>query len=333
MDLPTVNRADDRSTARWWASLPPAAGSAVMATGIVSVGLHLIGRETSSQVLLALAAAGWLLLALAFALTLLRDRDRWTTNAATPPALTAVAGTTVVGTRFSLSGWQSTGEVLLAIAAVAWPPLLISVLRHWKHHLPGVAFLVCVATEGLAVLAGTLALAGSGDWLAPAAMATFALGLLLYAAALARFDLRQIWTGAGDQWIAAGALAICALAGAKLTAWPEWTGIGHTVLRDLTLVLLSLDLVGYVVLLAAEIGRPRLRYNIRRWATVFPLGISAVATLSTGTATRIAWLDTLGRPLLWIAVAAWLITAAALVVSVARGRGTEEAGRSARGAS
>ncbi|MEU2632124.1 hypothetical protein ABZ641_34785, partial [Kitasatospora sp. NPDC007106] len=127
MDLPTLNRAGDRPAARWWTKVPPAAGSAVMATGIVSVGLNLVGRETSSQVLLALAAAGWLLLALAFALTLLRDRDRWAANAATPPALTAVAATAVVGTRFSLAGWQSTAAVLLAIAAAAWPPLLISV--------------------------------------------------------------------------------------------------------------------------------------------------------------------------------------------------------------
>ncbi|GAA1111338.1 tellurite resistance/C4-dicarboxylate transporter family protein [Kitasatospora arboriphila] len=326
MDLPTLNRAGDRPAARWWTKVPPAAGSAVMATGIVSVGLNLVGRETSSQVLLALAAAGWLLLALAFALTLLRDRDRWAANAATPPALTAVAATAVVGTRFSLAGWQSTAAVLLAIAAAAWPPLLISVLRHWKHHLPGVAFLVCVATEGLAVLAGTLALAGSGDWLAPAALAAFALGLVLYVAALLRFDVRQVLTGAGDQWISAGALAICALAGSKLTAWPEWTGAGHTVLRDATLVLLTLDLAGYLVLLAAEIRRPRLRYNIRRWATVFPLGMSAVATLSTGSAAHLPWLNGLGHPLLWIAAGAWLITALALVRDLARARRTAPSG-------
>lgn len=320
MDLPAETRPDDPPTVHWWSRVPPAAGSAVMATGIVSVGLHLTGRETSSLALMALAAAGWALLALAFALTLLRDRSRWAVSATTPPGLTAVAATTVLGTRFSLAGWQTTAEALLVIATVAWPPLLVSVLRHWKRHLPGAAFLVCVATEGLAVLAATLALAGRGDRLAPAALALFALGLVLYAAALARFDLRQVRTGAGDQWVAAGALAISALAGSRLVARPDWDGWGHTVLRTTTFVLLVLDLAGYVLLLGAEIRHPRPGYTIRRWATVFPLGMSAVATLSTGTAAHVPWLGTLGRPLLWIAVAAWLLTAGGLVLTTVRGR-------------
>ncbi|WP_449345596.1 hypothetical protein [Streptomyces narbonensis] len=33
----------------WWAELPPAAGAAVMATCILSVGLHLTGFEALSR--------------------------------------------------------------------------------------------------------------------------------------------------------------------------------------------------------------------------------------------------------------------------------------------
>ncbi|WP_051945852.1 tellurite resistance/C4-dicarboxylate transporter family protein [Streptacidiphilus rugosus] len=300
----------------WWARLPPAAGSAVMATGIVSVGLHLVHQDLLSEVLLVVAAAVWVLLAVAFALTFLRDRRRWVANADTPPALTAVAATTVLGTRLSLFGWQTTAAVLLAIAAVAWPGLLAAVLRHWQHHLPGVAFLVCVATQGLAVLSGTLALAHRGDWLVRPCLATFVLGLALYVAALTRFDLRQVDSGSGDQWIAAGALAISALAGSKLTSWPHWTGAPHATLRVVTLVLLALNLAWYVVLLVAEIRHPRLHYNIRRWATVFPLGMTAVATLSTSTAAGVSWLHPLGQVLLWIACAAWLVTAALLAATM-----------------
>ncbi|MFF1476906.1 tellurite resistance/C4-dicarboxylate transporter family protein [Streptomyces sp. NPDC058301] len=303
----------------WWAELPPAAGSAVMATGILSVGLHLVGHETFSRAALALAGAVWLVLAATFSVRFLRDRPRWHAEADTPPALTAVAATAVLGTRFSALGRQTLAAALLALAAVLWPVLISSVVRHWRRRMPGGAFLVCVATQGLAVLAATLAAAGGGDWPAWAALLVFCLGVLLYGEALVRFDFRQVWTGAGDQWIAGGALAISALAGSKLTASPLWTGGAHQALRTATLVLLGLALAWYAILLTAEVVRPRAYYDVRRWATVFPLGMTAVACLSTGAAAHVRGLHTLGVVLLWIAVAAWVLTPAAFVVTRAGG--------------
>ncbi|GAA5019045.1 tellurite resistance/C4-dicarboxylate transporter family protein [Kitasatospora paranensis] len=305
-------------SARWWAGLPPAAGAVVMATGIISVGLELLGHSAASVVALVLAGAVWLVLAADFAVRLVRDRGGWTTLARTPPALTAVAATCVLGTRLSLLGWHATAGVLLALSAVLWPVLLYAVMRHWKRPMPGAAFLVCVATQGLAVLAGTLALAGCGDWLGRAALVLFCLGLLLYLEALARFDPRQVWLGAGDQWIAAGALAISALAGSKLVASALWSPGVHNALRTTTLVLLAVDLGAYALLLAAELVRPRPRYDVRRWSTVFPLGMSAVAALSTATAAHVAGLRTVGEVLLWVAVAGWLLTAAGLVRTATR---------------
>ncbi|MEV6548379.1 tellurite resistance/C4-dicarboxylate transporter family protein [Streptomyces sp. NPDC051597] len=304
----------------WWAELPPAAGAAVMATGIVSIGLHLVGHETLSLAALALAGAVWLVLAVDFSICFLRDRPRWRAEADTPAALTAVAATAVLGTRLSVLGRQDLALTLLALAAVLWPFLLASVLRHRRRRMPGGAFLVCVATQGLAVLAATLAAAGEGDWPARAALALFCLGVLLYGEALVRFDFRQVWTGAGDQWIAGGALAISALACAKLTASPLWTGGAHHALRDTTLVLLGLALAWYAILLTAELVRPRPHYDLRRWATVFPLGMTAVATLSTGTSAQVGGLRTLGEVLLWVAVAAWALTPAAFLVTQATGR-------------
>ncbi|GGT12344.1 tellurite resistance/C4-dicarboxylate transporter family protein [Streptomyces purpureus] len=293
-----------------WAGLTPAAGAAVMATGILSVGLHLAGHEVVSLVALVLAGALWVVLAVHFTGRLLRARAEWSAQAHTPPALTAVAATTVLGTRLALLGWHGLAQALLALATVLWAVLLISVLRHLTHRMSGAVFLVCVATQGLAVLAATEALAGSGEWLARAALVLVGLALLLYADALRRFDVRQVLTGAGDQWLAGGALAISALAAAALAASPLWRGDLHDVLRALTLALLTLDLAWYVVLLAAEALRPRPAYDVRRWATVFPLGMSAAASLAASNATGIRWLSTLGQTLLWIAVTAWLLTLA-----------------------
>jgi tellurite resistance protein TehA-like permease len=299
-------------------AVPPGAGAAVMATGILSVGMRLTQHDVLSAVLLTIAAALWVVLALAFAVQLGYDRAGWQASAANPPALTAVAATCVLGTRISLAGRQSLALALLAVAAVAWPWLLVSVMRHWKRPEPGAVFLVCVATQSLAVLGGTLALAGSGDWLARAALVVGCLGVVLYAEALVRFDFRQVFTGAGDHWVAAGALAISALAGSKLTASPLWTGDAHRALRAATLILLALDLAWYAVLAAAETARPRPHYDLRRWSTVFPLGMTAVATLSTGQAAHVSWLHGLGTVLLWIAAAVWLLTAAGWLASVVR---------------
>ncbi|MFI6051960.1 hypothetical protein ACIBCO_17950 [Streptomyces violascens] len=220
-----------RQVDAWWAELPPAAGAAVMATAIISIGLHLTGHETLSRVGLVIAALLWLLLAWDFVSRLLGNRTRWKSEADTPPALTAVAATTVLGTRLSALGWQGPAAALLALGAVIWPGLLMAVVRHWQRRMPGVAFLVCVATQGLAVLAATLSLAGEGDWLGWAALVALGLGLFLYVEALARFDFRQVRDGAGDQWIGGGALAISALAASKLTTSPLWTGAAHTALR------------------------------------------------------------------------------------------------------
>ncbi|NUP35912.1 MAG: hypothetical protein HOV87_25445 [Catenulispora sp.] len=317
MSAPTSLRA-------WWAQRSPAAGAAVMATGIVSVGLHLTGYEVLSRVALGLACVAWAVLTAGFGVRLVREPARWRTEAGTPGTLTVVAATTVLGTQFSALGRQTLAAALLALAAVLWPLLLVQVARHWRRHMPGEVFLCCVATQGLAVLGATLAGAEATAWLAHAALALFWLGLVLYGCVLALFDLRQVTDGLGDQWVAGGALAISAFAGSKLVAADSarlylWNDDDRGVLRAVTVGLLVLDLACYVVLLVAEAVRPRRGYDARRWATVFPLGMTAVAVLSVAAALDAPRLKGPGQVLLWIAVAAWLAVAAGAVAAARAG--------------
>ncbi|WP_346012460.1 tellurite resistance/C4-dicarboxylate transporter family protein [Streptomyces sp. SID3343] len=295
------------------AVVPPASGSVVMATGIVSVALSVAGFAALSKVLMWLDVGVWLVLAAAFAGHALGDPRAWRAAADTPPALTAVAATTVLGTRLALFGWTNTACALLLLAAALWPVLLVRVTTRLRRRMPGAVFLVCVATQGLAVLTGQLALVDRGEWLAWTALSLYVLGLALYAVAFTRFDLRQVLTGAGDHWVAGGALAISAVAGSKLLASPVWTGTTHSALRLLTLVVLGCALGWYAVLAMGEVVRPRPRYDIRRWATVFPLGMTAAACLLVSTTAHVSWLGPLGRIQLWIATAAWTLTAAGLV--------------------
>ncbi|MEU8028265.1 tellurite resistance/C4-dicarboxylate transporter family protein [Streptomyces sp. NPDC049099] len=308
----------------WWAERPPAAGAAVMATGILSVGLQLTGHEALSRVTLAMTGVAWVALAAGFVLRLLCERQRWVAEAESPGALTSVAATTVLGTRVSELGRQAAAEALLALAALLWPVLLVLVVRHWRRRMPGAVFLCCVATQGLVVLAATLAAAQRTAWLAHAALGLFWLGLVLYGLALARFDARQVLEGAGDHWIAGGALAISALAGAKLLVAGDaglylWDEDDRGVLRTVTVALLVLDLAWYLVLLTAEAVRPRRGYDVRRWATVFPMGMTAAATLTVATVLAVPWLRWPGRVLLWVAVAGWLAAAAGAVLAARAG--------------
>jgi tellurite resistance protein TehA-like permease len=224
----------------------------------------------------------------------------------------------VLGTRLVTLGWEVPAEALLALSAALWPGLLLLVVRQWRPRMPGAVFLGCVATQGLAVLGATLAPATHTDWLAHTALVLFWLGLVLYAAALFYFDYREVATGAGDQWVAGGALAISALAGSKLILAYQanvylWNNDDNGVLRWVTEALLVLVLGSYCVLAVAEALWPRPRYDVLRWATVFPLGMTAVAALSVAAAIGVGWLKGLGQVLLWISVAAWLAVVAVAV--------------------
>ncbi|GAB0107081.1 tellurite resistance/C4-dicarboxylate transporter family protein [Nocardia sp. JMUB6875] len=293
---------------RSWRDLPPAAGAFVMATGVISIGLHRTGFEWPSRILLALAGAVWALLAIDFAVRFLSQPTRWVSEAQTPPGLSGIGATTVLGTRLALLGWHTGAWIALGLAVVWWPVLLRAVMRHWNRRMPGAEFLVCVSTQGLAVLTATLAKIHDSRWLAMAAVAWFCLGLGLYVLALTRFDFRQIWSGAGDQWVATGALAISALAAAVTVDVPGWKPVAHGALITAALTLLMLNWAVYSVLVVAEIANPRPGYDIRRWATVFPLGMTAVATLTTGVVADLTALRVVGRILLLVAVVAWLAT-------------------------
>ncbi|MDL4817792.1 SLAC1 family transporter [Actinomadura opuntiae] len=293
-------------------------GAMVMATGIVSVGLDLAGFAWATRVLLAATAVLWIVMAVTFGLRLRGGRDRRRAQESSPVTLTAVAGTGVFGVGLLLFKRDVAAEALLALMAVAWALLLPQVVRHLGRRLPGSAYLVTVATQSLVVLSSTLSKQLSVRWLLWPAGALLALGLLLYAFVLSRFDFDQLLHGAGDHWVLAGALSISALACAKLAlaAGPP----APRALEWLTLAILAVAFSWYALLVCAEIRRPRTGYDGRRWSTVFPLGMTAAAAMTAGTVIGLHWLTVLGRVLLWPALAVWAVVAVGAVRHAAASR-------------
>ncbi|WP_301125036.1 hypothetical protein [Streptomyces cacaoi] len=290
--------------------MPPAAGAMVMATGIVSIAFETAGYSIVSLIALGVGVTAWVLLAADFVRRLLTARSRVEADAHTPAALTGVAATAVLGTRLALAELRPAAIASLILATLLWPLLLVAVLRNRGRQMPGSVFLICVATQSLAVLAAALATSLQAGWLADAGLALFGVGIVLYAEALLRFDVRQVRTGHGDHWVSTGALAISAVAASRLASTGHWTGGAAATLDNLTLALAAAALAGYAVLLFAEVRWPRPGADVRRWATVFPLGMTAQAALTAPSPI----LHPVGHALLWVAALAWLATAAMSIV-------------------
>lgn len=287
-----------------------------MATGVVSLCLDTTGPRWLSRLLLAVAAAVWAVLIAVFLVRPVIDPSRWTRETRLPSALTLVAGTGVLGSRLSAAGRPGLAEFLLAAGAALWLVLLPPVLRRWTRPTVGTSLLVCVAPQSLAVLAARLARGSGQRWELYAGAVAYVFGLLAYPLTVRRFDLRQITRGAGDQWVLAGALAITALAGSEL--WESATILGPTastrVTQHLLAALIALTACAaalvYLPLAAAEATHPRPTFDMRRWSTVFPLGMAALTSLQLATILHEHALAHLGTALAWVALAAWAIVAA-----------------------
>ncbi len=291
-------------------AVPLVAGAAVMGTGILSIGLHLDHRPVLSDVLLGIAVAMWLGVLAAFIRRALLQRRRWREEAATPGALTLIAGTAVVGDRLVPFGESWAAYALLVVAVAFWVVLVPQVLRRWRTPTIGASFMLTVATESLAGLAAVLALEHRVAWLAWCALAALVVGLAAYVFVLVRADLRQLLVGRGDHWIFGGALAIAALASARSTAALSSAATFAALrpaLREITVALWAAAAAWLPVLLAAELRAPRIGYDLSRWSTVFPLGMYAVCSIATSSIGGIGGIGTFGRVWIWIALGIWTL--------------------------
>jgi Voltage-dependent anion channel len=260
-----------------------------MASGIVSLDLHDRGLQTASRVVLAVAVAAWLW--------------AWATADVTR-TVAGVAATAALGSRVVPLGWRAVAWGLLALAAAIWVGRLPEILGRERGRT-GSVFLPAVATQSLAVLATSLgapAAAGVVLWVA---------GLALYARALPRFDRRELRAGAGEHWVAGGALAISTLACAELA---------HRLpgLRVPAIVLWACALAWLVVLLAGELANPRWGGVPERWSTAFPVGMYAAMTFALARLHGLRWVEPYARDWSLAALVVWALVLSRAARAAAR---------------
>ena len=290
--------------------VPTTSWTIVMTCGVVSVDLAADHQDVLSAVLFWFAAAVWILLMGVLAGPLLFQDRRLGREAASPAVLTIVAATAVLGSRIVMADHRTVTAVLLALAASEWAVLSGPVLRRWKTPTVGISFVLAVAAESVALLSASLAVPYGSPWLCGAAVFLVLVGLGLYGFAAARFDLSSAALRRGDHWIAGGALAISALSAAKATRRPHALGLltrEHQALTIGTFVLWCGAMVWLPALIVGEIVWPRLDYDLRRWATVFPIGDVLGLQPRAGQSRGINGIVTFAQAWAWVALAATLV--------------------------
>jgi tellurite resistance protein TehA-like permease len=283
-----------------------------MGTGIVSVALLLDGERTLSRGLMWISLALWVALAVGAAAHATTRRADLAAQLRIPASLTGVAGTCVLGARLGLYGWDWAAAAMLVIAALLWALLVPGILGSWMTPAAGAGFLLAVSILALGGLAELLGEDLSASWLVFAGALLFVLGLAAYSFVASSFDLGQLLSGRGDQWIAGGALAIGGLTIAQLISSSralDVLGSLDGTLSTAGWVIWGAAMAWLPFLIASELIRPRLGFDVRRWATVFPVGMYAAMSFALGRVLDSRALTDFARVWVWVAVLVWILVA------------------------
>ena len=328
------------------ADLPPGAFAFVMATGIVSIGLDQQGLPTVSTALLVVAIIAWTLLVLALVGRLVAYRDRALADLHDPRRafgyFTLIAGSGVIAVRMLEEAW-AVSAVLLALAAIVglvlgyavpWAAVLSREERPVLTEANGTWFIWVVASQSVSTTAAGLEpLVGTGRAeLAVLAVCAWSVGVVLYAACAVFVALRLVLYPLTPHdlnppyWVSMGAVAITIVAGAKITEMTTTPIVAATGGLIAGLVVLCWAWATWLIPVLVAVGlwrhavhRLPLRYESTWWSIVFPLGMYAVAGMYLGRADSLPIVERIGAAWLWVAVAAWLLAAGAMVHGWSRG--------------
>lgn len=316
-------------------TLTPGYFALVMASGIISVGMHLQGFGTLSLVLLVACAGSFCVLLALNAWRLAVYRRALKADLLAPARafgfFTFVAGTNVLGMRLGAAGHYGATAVLLLVSGAAW--LLLGYVVPWtavlsREERPVVAtangtwFIWVVASQSVAVAAATIepVFDHGRRELAVLAVMSWSVGVALYCATGVIVSLRLMLYEFGPEeltppyWVSMGALAITVLAGARIVQMADapMVAVTRDLVAGLAVVFWAFATWLIPVLVAAGWWRHAhcrvpLVYDATLWSMIFPLGMYAVAGIYLGRADHLPIVEGVGRVGLWVALAAWAV--------------------------
>jgi tellurite resistance protein TehA-like permease len=342
--------AEAASVLPWLATMHPASFAMVMATGIVSIGCLLLGPDWLAALLVWVNLLGYVAL---WGLTIARS-IRYPTQVSAdvshhgraPGFFTIVAATNVFGTQMLLvedswsvaAGLWFLGTALWAIVTyTVFTALTVKVEKPpIAQGLNGGWLVAVVAAQSVAALGAQLA--PGFDTSAPAvlflclAMWLGAGMLYIWLITLIFYRYTFFETSPADlappYWVNMGAVAISTLAGATLiTAAPESTLLQELLPFIKGMTLLSWATATWWIPMLVILGLWRhvyrrfpLRYDPLYWGAVFPLGMYTVCTFRLAGAIDAPYLMVIPEIGIYVALAAWTLSAVGLVVSAVTAR-------------
>ncbi len=319
------------------ATLFPGYFALVMATGIVAVAADQQNLDLLADVLYVITATAYVTLAVLLAMRMIRFWSNFaadvTNHAKGFAFLTTVAATNVLASAsIVIRGWWGVAWALWWVSLVLWAAfiyttLIAVVIDRDKPGLQGGIngswFLLTVATQSIAVVAGLFLTRTDSDALAFTAIVAFTLGIVLYLIVMTMVFLR--WTfqpldpteADPPAWIAAGAVAITVLAGSNILLAadraPERLARLAPFIEGLVVMAWATATFWFPLMIAIGIWRHLvrripLRYHPSYWAMVFPLGMYGAATYRMRAAIDLDALAWVPKLELAVALTAWAIT-------------------------
>ncbi|MGV0645174.1 tellurite resistance/C4-dicarboxylate transporter family protein [Mycolicibacterium sp. XJ879] len=322
-------------------TLHPGYFALVMATGIVSIAMQYKAADAVSVALLWLTCIAYAILVVLSLARVLAFRTEFSADLADPRRgfgmFTFVAATNVLGARLALDAHYRTALTLLVVAVVAWVVLGYVVpwtavlghrLRPTLHVANGAWFIWVVASQSVAVLAAVLQpQLGSGQReLALIAVFSWSVGVFLYAVVAVLVIVRVMLYPflpedlTPPYWVAMGATAITVLAGARIVEMADAPMVAATrgLIAGASVTFWAFGSWLIPPLIAGGIWRHfihkiPLRYDATMWSVIFPLGMYGVGSLYLGQADQLPVVAAIGGVEIWIALAAWACTFAAMM--------------------
>jgi len=321
--------------------LHPGNFALVMATGIISIGMGLLGNRVLADFLFLFALCAWIVLLALSLLRLLRFAAQLRDELLNPRLVfsyfTLVAATNIVGLLLLDRGYPTSAMVCWVIAFGAWCSLLylaFSVLTFLSHEhnvniVHGGWLITIVGTQSLVLLGSRIAplLGHYAGYMMVEVHMLWGLGLIFYGIFVTLFCYRIFFLNLDPKdispllWVIMGASAISASAGTGLmTADPylPFLQAQRPFIDGVTLMLWAwatwwLPMLVLFGIWKHVIRKMPLRYEPVLWSFVFPLGMYAVASAKLGLAAEFPPLQWISIVMIWVAFTAWLMVLAGLV--------------------